>query len=1432
MKNSIFSKVVAMIVILTFTCTFNSYPLPSIEEVVSGDASVTYTYPNTMVINASNDAIVNYSSFDIGVNEKVVVNLPSVNSEMLNRVLGGSASQLLGGLSCNGVFILVNSAGIYVGPSANIDVGSLILSTRDINNADFLSGNHMFQKITEDQAEMLLLNEGNIKIHDGGFGVLIAGAVENKGIITAPIGKIVLASGDCVRLDISGGGLISIAIDEGVASSILDYDDNPITDQIKNSGVVEAAGGVVILKAESIGEIFEQAINLQGIARASTINIDTDGNVVSLGTVEAETVFEKGASFKLGGSFSVGETWMDNLDGAVELVGGTIGGYFSDYGDIIFSGNVTLSGDTTLYADDNHNNYGMLDMDGYGLDGAGFNLSLYSGENTTLGDIADVSLLELNSSSSSYRTYTSPASKDFNVNTVKTNYHAGLARNKVEGGYQLIYSVSDRIGGLQYMDQHLSWDYKLANNIDAGETSSWSGGSGFDPVGYSSSNDFRGKFDGDGHVITDLYINRSSTDYVGLFGRTDGAEISNIGLVGGSVRGDDYVGALVGFNDDYSSITTSYATGNVTGDDDYVGGLVGRNEDHSSITCSYATGNVTGDDYVGGLVGYNDDHSSITTSFATGNVTGDGSNDDYIGGLVGYNYDHSSITNCYARGSVTGDDYVGGLVGYNRYDSTIKKSYATGYVSGDDDVGGLLGYDRDNHTSDYQGNFWDRQTSGISSQDGGVGNRSGSSWQAVVTGKTTSQMKTQSTFTNKGWDFTNIWGMDSGVNNGYPTFLCQIPLPSSIIISGMVNGLGSGVDIFLALNGIYVDTESSGASGTFIFSDVDVAVDDHLLIYVDTSAANLLGIVQNASSDITGLSMQVNSFAVGDSDLTVGNAFTNTDLSSAWLNNSDVYYSVSGGNATFTGGLDLWIPQNITYAPGGDVNISGGLLNQGTFTLGSNDVTFNGSGSFNITSNSALFNDLTFAGSGSTWTLQDALSVDNDLIVNAGTLDANSSAVTVNGSSSFTVDGASAEYKAGSASLTVKGDLIIEGGGTFDGESADVDVNGDVKVNDSGSSLTAPSGFFKVAGNWLKSAAASFISGSNNTVTFDGSSSRQLSSGGTGADDDFANIVVNKSSQSRDLDITDHLVVQKSLKVLKGTVDVGSGKNVSIYGSSTLEVNGSSAAYEAGSGLLTISGDLLIKNNGDFDGQSADIDVNGDVKVESGGDLTAPSGFFRVAGDWLKSSSADFWAGSSSNTVTFDGSGTQELSSGGTGDDDDFQNILVAKSYGSNLNITQDLEVDESLKITSGTVNGGNSDVYVYGDSTLEVIGEYSAYNAGSDSLTVSGDLIVKNGGTFDGQSADVDVGDNVKVDNGTFRAGNDSLSIDDNLEIKNGGTFDGESANVDVDGDVIVENIGSDLIAPSGFFKVAGDWLKSNLADFWAGSGIICRVFTYYFKS
>ena len=259
------------------------------------------------------------------------------------------------------------------------------------------------------------------------------------------------------------------------------------------------------------------------------------------------------------------------------------------------------------------------------------------------------------------------------------------------GTAEQLATVSEAV----YLDNH----YILMNDIDLADYLSedgdgWSDGAGWQPIG-TSGTPFTGTFDGNGHSVENLFINRPGTDYIGLFGYTgSGAEIRNVDLVAVDVTGAGCVGGLVGYNSG-GEITACLVAGEVVGHFGNIGGLVGYNNSGTITDCS-AGGSVEGPDNIGGLVGYNIGGSAITGSWATGNVTSSGGSSD-AGGLVGYNGSSTVINGSWATGNVTssGDrNKTGGLVGVCDLSSKIDESWATGNVtsSGDlNDIGGLVG---------------------------------------------------------------------------------------------------------------------------------------------------------------------------------------------------------------------------------------------------------------------------------------------------------------------------------------------------------------------------------------------------------------------------------------------------------------------------------------------------------------------------------------------------------------------------------------------------------------------------------------------------------------------------------------------------------------------------------------------------------------------
>ncbi|MEO8779952.1 MAG: YDG domain-containing protein, partial [Rhodanobacter sp.] len=331
------------------------------------------------------------------------------------------------------------------------------------------------------------------------------------------------------------------------------------------------------------------------------------------------------------------------------------------------------------------------------------------------------------------------------------------------------YNVILSLNQLQNINSTgLALDYVLGGNIDASATSGWNSGAGFAPLGADSNHSFTGVFDGLGHTVSGLTIDRSGTNNVGLFGYVDGGILRNIGLLGdsvsgrynvgglvgynhggtiidayatGGVNGGQFVGGLVGYNTATGTISDAYATGNISGFK-FIGGLVGSNS-NGMISDAYATGSVSGSSYIGGLAGYNSNNSTIRDSYATGSVSGIHS---ATGGLVGKNT-LSTIINAYATGSVSGNSNAGGLVGSNSH-GTISNAYATGSVSGNSNIGALVGI---NSNGTINNGYWDTSTSGQPTMVGA----SNSGTIAGGGGLDTTHIMQQGSFSN--FDFSNVW---------------------------------------------------------------------------------------------------------------------------------------------------------------------------------------------------------------------------------------------------------------------------------------------------------------------------------------------------------------------------------------------------------------------------------------------------------------------------------------------------------------------------------------------------------------------------------------------------------------------------------------------------------------------------------------------------
>lgn len=279
---------------------------------------------------------------------------------------------------------------------------------------------------------------------------------------------------------------------------------------------------------------------------------------------------------------------------------------------------------------------------------------------------------------------------------------------------------------------------------------------------------FSGIFEGLGHTIRNLVIDRHGRKVPGAFFGTTSGTIRDIGLDNVSIVNGS--GALAGLNS--GTIIASHSSGAVRGQE--VGGLVGKND--GLILRCYSSAVVNGELWSGGLVAYNE-YGEIVQSFATGTVTGV----DYVGGLAGISSGMASaIIQSYATGSVSDSveddgEYFGGLVGlfesFPGDGAEIRESFSTGAVVAPPiagiRIGGLIGVDSAS-PSVIASAYWDMDTSGITDPSQGAGSPAN---DPGITGLTDAQLKAS---LPAGFD-PKVWGRSASINNGYPYLLANPP---------------------------------------------------------------------------------------------------------------------------------------------------------------------------------------------------------------------------------------------------------------------------------------------------------------------------------------------------------------------------------------------------------------------------------------------------------------------------------------------------------------------------------------------------------------------------------------------------------------------------------------------------------------------------------
>lgn len=541
-----------------------------------------------------------------------------------------------------------------------------------------------------------------------------------------------------------------------------------------------------------------------------------------------------------------------------------------------------------------------------------------------------------------------------------------------------IPGVKNRGGGLigsaNYMTVTNSYATGSVGDFDTQDSTSDFGGLlGECALGfcYISDSYATGDVEGDGSRNGGLVGELTSSDIV----ITNSYATGDVNVTGA------HSGGLIGYlssSGGTASLTNVYASGDVSSTSlNNMGALLGEHPVGTlNITESYASGNIStgngnGVSHCGGLVGRSASTLNIVRSYTYGTYNcqslGSTGSDHGFGGLVGEmsagliqdSYSHSTIVGNHDSQFTSDNAYLGGLVGNITGVTSVIDSYSTGSVTAlysaadpadDPVVGGLIG---NAPSASFTDSFWDTQSSGVLTSAGG-------------TGKLTSEMKDQDTFTTGGpdWDFASTWEMCAG--GGYATHQWMNYCPLGNPFEFVVNTTNDTND---AENGDRTCLDNAGNCS------LRAAIEE--LIYMQANEQE--SVTYNINFDIAGpgphiisldnslgylpeLSNLSNFTIDGESEPSfVANPVVYVDASSLTTSNTSVF-DFEGSNASSIRGIGVLGFQELDDAAfniSNSTNISLSNIKSGITSAGALDATTEDNSIsvlFTNTSNSSLLN--------------------------------------------------------------------------------------------------------------------------------------------------------------------------------------------------------------------------------------------------------------------------------------------------------------------------------------------------------------------------------------------------------------------------------------------------------------------------------------------
>ncbi|MDE1152509.1 MAG: MBG domain-containing protein [Micavibrio sp.] len=342
-KPAVFRHVIILCFAIVMSQTGMAYANPTGGSVSSGNATIVTSGPTVTINQSTNRATIDWQTFNIATGETTTFNVPTAHSMTLNRIGGQDPSQIFGTLSSNGKIYLVNPNGFIFGKDSVVNVAGILATTADIKDKDFMKGRMNFN--APGKADAAIVLNGTISAAEAGLAGFVAPTVINNGIISAKLGRVNLASGDTLTMDMYGDNLVNVAVTNETAQHLA-----------SNNGLVIADGGTIAMTAAVGKSIVNGVVSNSGILQAASVGkkngkivLYAEGSNAVAGNKAADKAKKSGQSGVIvSGTLDVTGTNAGEKGGSIDLLGDVVavgGGATLMASGMTGGGNIKIGGD-------------------------------------------------------------------------------------------------------------------------------------------------------------------------------------------------------------------------------------------------------------------------------------------------------------------------------------------------------------------------------------------------------------------------------------------------------------------------------------------------------------------------------------------------------------------------------------------------------------------------------------------------------------------------------------------------------------------------------------------------------------------------------------------------------------------------------------------------------------------------------------------------------------------------------------------------------------------------------------------------------------------------------------------------------------------------------------------------------------------------------